>query len=97
MANLNAVLPPFPSQSLTMSVRDHDPINKAYPGLDIVSDKVDAEFDKEPTHDTLKRQLKNRHVAMIRYFSTFFSVDLLRLRFVHKVLEVWHSPRGYLS
>jgi len=48
-----------------MSVRDHDPIDKAYPGLDIVSDKVDAEFDKEPTHDTLKRQLKNRHVAMI--------------------------------
>jgi hypothetical protein len=32
---------------------------------------------------------------MIRYFSTFFSVDLLRLRFVHKVLEVWHSPRSY--
>jgi hypothetical protein len=76
-----------------MSVRDHDPINKAYPGLDIVSDKVDAEFDKEPTHDTLKRQLKNRHVAMIRYFPTFFTVDSLRLRFVREVLEVRKPPR----
>ena len=96
MANLNAALPPLPSQSFTMSVRDHDPINKAYPGLDIVSDKVDAEFDKEPTHDTLKRQLKNRHVAMIRYFPTLFSVNWLRLRFVREVLEVRKSLRHYV-
>ena len=81
-----------------MSVEDYDPSNKASAGLDIVTDKVDAESHSEPKQDTLQRQLKNRHVAMIRYF-LIFSLSCMHeteLCFgVRKVLEVRRPPRDY--
>jgi amino acid permease len=64
---------PPSSRLFAMSVGDYDPSEKSPAGMDIVTDKVDAESHNEPKQDTLQRQLKNRHVAMIRYFPTFFS------------------------
>jgi hypothetical protein len=53
-----------------MSFRDQDQNTKAGTGSDLGSanEKVDfVESNVAPQHHTLKRQLKNRHVAMIRY------------------------------
>jgi len=49
-----------------MSSRDHDPSNKASTGSDIVTEKpIFVESGVGPQQQTLQRQLKNRHVAMI--------------------------------
>lgn len=64
-----------------MSVRDHDP---SYKPSDFVTDKDDAELNAGPTQHSLQRQLKNRHVAMIRYFSNqLLTLDSLRLDRFH--------------
>ena len=72
------VAPSFPplTHLFSMSVRDHDsdPSHKA---SEFVTDKADAELDNGPTQHSLQRQLKNRHVAMIRYFSSNFYSQLL--------------------
>jgi hypothetical protein len=76
-----------------MSVRDHDP---SYKPSDFVTDKDDAELNNGPTQHSLQRQLKNRHVAMIRYFSNhLLAFDSLRPDRIGsiKVLEVWQPPR----
>jgi len=51
-----------------MSVRDHDP---SYKASNFVTDKAEVELGNGPTQHSLQRQLKNRHVAMIRYLSNF--------------------------
>jgi hypothetical protein len=75
-----------------MSVGDYDPSNKASTGLDIVSDKVDAESHNGPKEESLQRQLKNRHVAMIRYLPPFLLVACmgsLRPSFVSGFIKYW--------
>ncbi len=52
-----------------MSVRDHDPSNKMSSGSDLEAEKVNFKFeglDNGSHHHALQRQLKNRHIAMIR-------------------------------
>jgi hypothetical protein len=78
-----------------MSDKSHDASNKGPAGLHAVADKVEGyESHNGPKAGTLHRQLKNRHIAMIRYFPSF---TLLCMRgvaetevcfWVHKVLEV---------
>ncbi|SRR6266404_6697773 len=53
-----------PTYTLTMSTIDHDLKDKSSPGSDVNYVESNAAF---PSH-SLQRQLKNRHVAMIRYF-----------------------------
>jgi hypothetical protein len=81
-----------------MSVRDHDP---SYKASEFVTDKADAELNNGPTQHSLQRQLKNRHVAMIRYFSqpslSVACVDSLTLDWFPKVLEVRQLPRDCVS
>ncbi|KAI0004296.1 amino acid permease [Russula compacta] len=51
-----------------MSFGDHDPSNKVTTGFDIETDKASdfvGSSNGTPHHQSLKRQLKNRHVAMI--------------------------------
>jgi len=70
--NVDVFLSPPPPHILTMSSRDHNPSNKASTGSDIVTEKAAfVESGDGPQHQTLQRQLKNRHVAMIRYLLTF--------------------------
>jgi hypothetical protein len=57
-----------------MSAGDQDPSNKGPTGSDLSSttEKVGfVESNTVPQHHALKRQLKNRHVAMIRYSHPF--------------------------
>jgi amino acid permease len=51
-----------------MSLRDHDPSNKIFSGSgDIEVEKADFTVsDSDSSHHALQRQLKNRHIAMIR-------------------------------
>ena len=48
-----------------MSIKDHDPSST---GSDVAdAEKVDfTESGNEPPHNSLKRQLTNRHISMIR-------------------------------
>ncbi len=66
-----------------MSAKDHDPT---------YTDKVNyVESNAAPPHQALQRQLKNRHVAMIRYlrlFSRLVRTFVERFLFTHLVLEV---------
>ena len=51
-----------------MSAKDND---KPAPESDVYADKVDSgyvESNATPPQQSLQRQLKNRHIAMIRYF-----------------------------
>ena len=57
----------FPSPLLTfdMSIKDHDPSSTGSDAAD--AEKVDfTEPGNEPPNNSLKRQLKNRHITMIR-------------------------------
>ena len=56
-----------------MSTTDLDLANKGVTAPDVLTDKVDyVESNADPPHQGLQRQLKNRHVAMIRYLQLFF-------------------------
>jgi amino acid permease len=51
-----------------------DPSNKGSDSGE-ATDKIDfVESNAAPPHQDLQRQLKNRHVAMIRYIAAFLSV-----------------------
>jgi hypothetical protein len=77
-----------------MSAMDNDPTDKRAPESDVYTDKVDTgyvESNAAPPEQSLQRQLKNRHIAMIRYFQLF--PPLVRTFVesffcVHLVLEV---------
>jgi amino acid permease len=62
-----------------MSEKGNDASNKGPAGLDVVvADNVeDYESHNGPKDGSLHRQLKNRHIAMIRYFP---SLSLLCMR-----------------
>jgi amino acid permease len=48
-----------------MSIKDHDPDSTGSDAAD--AEKVDfTASGNEPPHHSLQRQLKNRHIAMIR-------------------------------
>ena len=54
-----------------MSTGDHEPSNKVYDGSGSNLDALEPEkgfltSDDASSHHSLQRQLKNRHVAMIR-------------------------------
>ena len=57
-----------PSLLLAMSIRDHDPSSKVFTGSsDMEAEKGDFTVsDSDSSHHALQRQLKNRHIAMIR-------------------------------
>ena len=60
---------PFPPSSLllssAMSATGDDPSNKMSSGSDVEAEKVFTTSD-DASHHSLQRQLKNRHIAMIR-------------------------------
>jgi amino acid permease len=62
-----------------MSAKDNDVTDKRAPESDVYTDKVDSgyvESNTAPAADqSLQRQLKNRHIAMIRYFQLFSPLD----------------------
>lgn len=51
-----------------MSTADHDPSNKLSSGAgsDTDAEKINFSSDDVSSHHALQRQLKNRHIAMIR-------------------------------
>ena len=76
-----------------MSAKDNDLTNKHE--SDVYTDKVDSsgyvESNTAPHQQALQRQLKNRHVAMIRYLQLDVAPFVFSLKFflcVHLVLEV---------
>jgi hypothetical protein len=66
--------PPTRTDLFTMFAGDHDP-SKVSNGSEFGTDKVDfVESNNGSPEHALQRQLKNRHIAMIRYFPTFLPV-----------------------
>ena len=49
-----------------MSTGDHDPSNNMSNGSDLEAEKDFLASDNASSHHSLQRQLKNRHIAMIR-------------------------------
>jgi hypothetical protein len=78
-----------------MSAGDHDPNNKTFAsgGSDLEAEKDFSTSDNASAHQSLHRQLKNRHIAMIRYVD---SVDSLTgfVFLIHSVSEVRFQPCG---
>ena len=61
-----------------MSANDHDLSDKGAPASNVYAEKVDyVESSAGPPHQALQRQLKNRHVAMIRYRQIFSWIDFI--------------------
>ncbi|KAI0001988.1 amino acid permease [Russula vinacea] len=61
-----------------MSIRDHDPSSKVFTGSsDMEAEKGDFTVsDSDSSHHALQRQLKNRHIAMIRIWSGVIGTGL---------------------
>lgn len=58
---------PHPLHPFAMSVTDHNQSNKISTDSDVEAEKADfAGSHNGPSHQSLQRQLKNRHIAMIR-------------------------------
>ena len=60
-----------------MSAMDNDLTNKGAPESDVYTDKIDSGYveSNAAPPQALQRQLKNRHIAMIRYFQPFSQLD----------------------
>jgi hypothetical protein len=75
-----------------MSAKENDLTNKRAPESDVYTDKVDSGYveSNAAPHQALQRQMKNRHIAMIRYFqlSDFVHTFVESFLCAHLVLEV---------